>query len=447
MQYRYGVVGRCALVFLFAAWAATSWADALTDRAKRLLDQKKSQEAYDLLLPQEGARAGDPDFDFLLGIAAFESREYERSVFAFERVLAVRPNDTLARAWIAQAYFAMGELDTAKREFETVQKQQQQQQQVPAEARERVDSYLSAIKSAESNKVNGFIELGGGWDTNVNSATSNNQVAVPAIGGPLVLTLVGQNSTQRADSFGRLAAGVDFTRKLSSEWSIVGGAAGAGKLNRNATEFDTMTLDGSLGVKWSKDSESILFGVQAQDFELDWARYRETAGLITQWTHNVDSSNFVSLWGQYAALRYPTQDIRDANRKILGLSYTGLFAGDFAPLLVASTYFGREDELADGVPNLGHKPVGVRFTTEVRLAAGWTAFVNGSYEYRKYGGPEPVFGETRVDKQADLGAGIGYVIRPGTTLIGQIAHTENRSNIDLFQFHRTVYTAAIRFNF
>ena len=34
-----------------------------------------------------------------------------------------------------------------------------------------------------------------------------------------------------------------------------------------------------------------------------------------------------------------------------------------------------------------------------------------------------------------------------TTLIAQIAHTENRSNIELFQYHRTVYTASIRFNF
>ena len=437
MRHRYGVIARCALAFLFAAAAATSWADALTDRAKRLLDQKKSQEAYDLLLPQEGARAGDPEFDFLLGLAAMESRENERAVFALERVLAVQPNNTLARAYIAQAYYEM-----AKREFETVR-----QQQVPQDAQQRIEGFLSAIKAAESNQVTGFLEVGGGYDTNVNSATSSNQVAVPAVGGPINLTLIGQNSTQRSDSFGRLAAGIDFTRKLSSEWAIVGGAAGAGKLDRNATEFDTMTLDGNLGVRWAKDKEAVTVGAQVQDFELDWGRYRETAGLIAQWQHYLSDTQRLGPWMQYAALRYPTQDIRDANRKILGLAYSGAFSGDFAPVVYASTYFGREDALADGVPNLSHKPVGVRLGAEMRLAAGWSAFANASYEYRKYGGPEPVFGETRVDKQGDIGAGIGYVVRPGTTLIAQFAHTENRSNIDLFQFHRTVYTASIRFNF
>jgi hypothetical protein len=438
-----GVVGRCAFVFLIAAWAASSWADALTDRAKRLLDQKKGQEAYELLLPQEGARAGTPEFDYLLGIAALEVGENERAVFALERVLAVQPNNHLARAEIARAYYAMGERETAKREFETVRKQQ-----IPEGAKETIDRFLSAIQAAESTQISGFLEVGGGWDTNVNSATSNNQVAVPVIGGtPINLTLTSQNSTERHDAFGLVSTGVNITHKLSSEWAIVGGAAGAAKVNRNIDQFDTFTLDGNLGVRWAKDKEAITLGAQLQDFQLDWGRFRETAGLVGQWQHSFDESHQVTVFTQYAALRYPTQEIRDANRKILGLAYAQAFSGDAAPVMFASAYFGREDELAEGVPHLGHKPVGVRLGGQVRLGAGWAAFANASYEHRKYGGPEPVFGIVREDNQSDVGGGISYVVRPGTTLIGQFSHTENRSTVELFQFHRTVYTASIRFNF
>jgi len=443
MRARYGVIGRCAFAFLIAAYAASTWADALTDRAKRLLEQKKNQEAYELLLPQEGARAGDPEFDYLLGIAAIEVGENERAVFALERVLAVQPNNSLARAEIARAYYAMGERETAKKEFETVR-----QQQIPEGAKETIDRYLSAIQASESTQFSGFFELGGGYDTNVNSATSNNQVAVPAAGGGLInLTLTSQNSTERSDSFGLASGGVNVTHKLSQQWAVVGGAAGAAKLNRNVDQFDTLTLDGNLGVRWTQEKEAITVGVQAQDFELDWGRYRETAGLIGQWQHSFDESHQATLFGQYAALRYPTQDIRDANRKILGAAYAQAFSGDAAPVVFGSAYFGREEQLDPTVPNLGHKPVGVRLGGQMRLAAGWSAFANASYEHRKYGGPEPVFGVVRTDNQSDFGGGISYVIRPGTTLIAQFAHTENRSNIDLFQFHRTVYTASIRFNF
>src|SRR3954470_5058776 len=443
MRYRFSVIGRCVFIFLFTAWSACSFADALTDRAKRLLDQKKGQEAYELLMTQEGARAGNPEFDYLLGIAALEAGANERAAFALERVLAVQPNNHLARAEIARAYYAMGERETAKREFETVRKQQ-----IPEGAKETIDRFLSAIQAAETTQFSGFFEVGGGYDTNVNSATSNNQVAVPVIGGtPINLTLTSQNSTERHDAFGLVSSGVNVTHKLSSEWAVVGGVAGAGKLNRNISEFDTLTLDGNLGMRWAKDKEAITLGVQLQDFELDWGRFRETAGVVGQWQHSFDESHQVTVFSQYAALRYPTQEIRDANRAILGLAYAQAFSGDAAPVIFASTYFGRESELAQGVPHLRPKPVGARLGGQVRLGAGWAAFANASYEHRKYGGPEPVFGIVRVDNQSDVGGGISYVVRPGTTLIGQISHTENRSSIDLFQFHRTVYTASIRFNF
>ena len=443
MRHWNSVIGRCAFVFLIAAWAASSWADALTDRAKRLLEQKKGQEAYELLLPQEGSRAGNPEFDYLLGLAALEVGENERAVFALERVLAVQPDNHLARAEIARAYYAMGERDTAKREFETVRKQQ-----IPEGAKETIDRFLSAIQSAEITQISGFLEFGGGYDTNVNSATSSNQVAVPVAGGtPINLTLTSANSTERHDTFGLVSGGVNFTRKLSRDWAVVGGAAGSMKLNRNISEFDTATLDGNLGMRWTQDKEAITLGAQVQDFELDWGRYRETAGLVGQWQHSFDESHQATLFGQYSALRYPTQSIRDANRKILGAAYAQAFSGDAAPVIFLTGYFGREDELAEGVPHLGHKPIGVRLGAQVRLGAGVSAFANGSFEHRKYGGPEPVFNIVREDNQSDWGVGLSYVVRPGTTLIAQFAHTENRSNIELYQFHRSVYTGSIRFNF
>src|SRR5207244_648186 len=82
------------------------------------LAQKQPKQAYALLLPQEAARAGDPEFDYLLGLAALDSGELERAVFALERVLAVQPDNHLARAEIARAYLEMGARDAARQELE-----------------------------------------------------------------------------------------------------------------------------------------------------------------------------------------------------------------------------------------------------------------------------------------------------------------------------------------
>src|SRR2546425_555431 len=100
------VIGVAALFLLLQSLA---FADQITDRARLLLQEKNPQAAYRLLEPLESQRAGDPEYDYLLGIAALDSGERERAVFALERVLAVNPNHAQARAEIARAYFEMGE--------------------------------------------------------------------------------------------------------------------------------------------------------------------------------------------------------------------------------------------------------------------------------------------------------------------------------------------------
>ena len=440
MQRWLGAVARYAFVFSLAACASSALADALTDRAQRLLAQKQAKQAYDLLLPQEGARAGDPEFDYLLGVAALDSGNLERAVFALERVLAVQPNNHPARAEIARAYLEMGERDTARREFESVRRQS-----IPEEAKANIDRYLSAIAAADVTQITGFAELGVGYDTNVNSAMSNSQIALPALGG-LVFN-VNPGVTRRADSFASLAGGLNITHRLSPEWAIVGGVAGAGKFNRNANEFDTLSLDGNLGVRWSRNKEAITVGMQLQQFDLDYHRFRETTGGIAQWQHLFDEFHQVTLFTQYSELRYPTQEARDANRKIIGVGYSQAFSGEYSPVVFGSIYGGREDEVAEGVPQFGHVPLGVRLGGQVRLRAGLSAFGNTSYEHRSYGGPDPLFLVDRKDNQFDIAGGLSYVIRPGTTLIGQVAYTDNHSNIELNRFRRTLSSLSLRFNF
>jgi hypothetical protein len=270
---------------LLAAASGAAFGDELTDGAKRLLEQRRAKEAYELLLPQESARAGDIEFDYLLGIAANDAGEHERAVFALERVLALQPQNHLARAEIARAYLALGEREAARREFETVRSQS-----IPAEAKATIERFLAAIRAADTTRVDGFIELGFGYDTNVNSATASSQVtiaqAVPFIGGQtLPLDPV---SRQREDTFAALAGGLNVTHKLSDAWALIGAVAGSARLHPDESQFDQMTLDGSLGARWSRVGDAVTLGAQLQSFELDYARNREVKGLVAQWQRSYD---------------------------------------------------------------------------------------------------------------------------------------------------------------
>ena len=56
-------------------------------------------------------------------------------------------------------------------------------------------------------------------------------------------------------------------------------------------------------------------------------------------------------------------------------------------------------------------------------------------------------GITRKDKQTDVRLGASYLMRAGMTLILQASNTDNKSNIDLYEFRRTVGTVSVRFDF
>jgi tetratricopeptide (TPR) repeat protein len=420
------------------SWSA--FGDELTDRATRLLAQRQAKEAYQLLLPQETARAGDPEYDYLLGIAAIDAGAPERGVFALERVLALQPNNHVARAEIARAYLALGERDAARREFQTVR-----EQQIPADAKASIDRFLAAITAADTTRIDGFMELGTGYDSNVNAATGSSQVAVPALGG-LIATL-DPAATKRGDGFGAIAGGINVTHKMTDVWSVVGSAAGAARLHAEETRFDQITLDASVGARWARGKNAITVGGQLQSFELDYARFRETTGAVAQWQHSYDERRQASLFGQYSQLRYPAQSIRDADREVIGVAYGKAFTVTYTPVVFTSVYLGRERELASGVPHLGHDLWGMRVGGQLRLGSGWALLGSAAYEQRRYGGPEPLFLETRKDRQTDLSAGVSYLLRANTLLLGQLAYTDNRSTIAINKFDRTVASVSLRFNF
>ena len=414
--------------------------DALTDRAKQLLEQRRARETYELLLPHESERAGDIEYDYLLGIAANDAGQPERAVFALERVLALEPENHLARAEIARAYLALGERDAARREFETVRGQP-----IPEQAKANIERFLAAIRAAETTRVEGFVELGFGYDTNVNLATGSSTIAVPALGGAtLVLDPL---SRAREDEFATLSVGANVTHRLTDAWALVGGASGSARLHESENQFDQATVDAALAARWTRGKDAITLGGQLQSFQLDYARYRDITGVVAQWQHSYDDYRQVSLFGQHARLRYPTQGVRDADRDVLGVAFGRAFTVRYSPVLFGSAYAGRERERDSSFPQIGYDLWGVRAGGQLALGKGWSVLATASYEQRDYGAPEPLFEETRKDRQTDLSAGVSYLLRAHTTITAQLAYTDNRSTIPINKFDRMVAGVSLRFTF
>ena len=71
--------------------AASAVTQQLLSDAEDILARDLSQRAYDLLSPKEPRLAGNPLYDYLLGIAALDSGKVSEAIFALRRALSVEP--------------------------------------------------------------------------------------------------------------------------------------------------------------------------------------------------------------------------------------------------------------------------------------------------------------------------------------------------------------------
>ena len=431
------------ILTLLLSGTALAVEDNLVRQADKLLKGGKAQEAYTLLIPHQSERAGDPDYDYRLGIAALDSGKPNEAIFALERVLAVKPDHLQARAEIARAYLATGETATSKQEFETVK-----QQDPPKEVSATIQKFLDAIEKAtagERTTVRGYLEAAVGADSNVNSATGSSQVAIPAFGG--AIATLSANGVKQDDSFASAAGGFNVRHPFSPEWAVFGGVNFNQRINSSHDIFDTKGLDGNLGVSLTKGDDSYSAALQLSNFEVDNNRYRDATGLTAQWMRSLDNSSQVSVYLQYSELRYPGQNVRDADRTVLGAAYARALGGAYAPVVYVGGYAGEEAEKQANVAYLGHQLIGARAGGEMSINPKMKLFGSASLESRDYGGQEPLFLVSRGDTQADLRVGASYIPVPGWTITPQLSYTRNDSNIVINDYDRTVFSISLRRDF
>lgn len=430
------------------AAAPAAFADAVTDRASALLEQGKAREAFEILAPLEAERSGSVEFDLLLGIAAVDAGQATRAVFALERVLAVEPNNPRARAEIARAYLALGETETARREFETVKSQQ-----VPPVVKAAIDRYLTALDQLDADgktRIRAFVEIGFGHDTNVNAG--------PAIDQYQGFTIP---TTQRklADNFTTFAGGADFRVPLGKGISLIGGASGNLRTNLNRDQYDTSSVDGNIGFAHQNGKDTFSATLQASSFSLaiDPAnngigrtseRYRDSAGFGVQWQHNYDQRTQTSTFIQYSDLTYPGQRFRDASKWLAGVGFAKALR-DSPVLGFGGVYFG--DETADN-PNRndqGYRVLGFRVGGQYTLREDLGLFGNLGFEHRRHHQDDPVavVPTRRRDDQTTLGVGLAWTPARDWRVTPQVQYMRNKSNIAINDFSRSVYSVTLRRDF
>ncbi|OAM52762.1 hypothetical protein A7981_04755 [Methylovorus sp. MM2] len=413
-------------------------ADESLEKAAALIKANKYSAAYDLLEPLEADRAGDPSFDYLFGVAALQNGKATRAVFALERVLAIQPNNTDARAFIARAYFQLGEKDTAKTEF----KYTLEQKPSPALSK-AINDYMTAIDKSLGliTTYNAYIEATYGYDTNINSATGVN--GFPLLGGTVILD---KNAREISDNFMSANAGASFRTPIAKDIDFFAGVNGMMRVNLHEELFDTKSYDANAGLRIKQAIDTYTVALQDSNFYVDSVRYRHAYGVTGQWQRDLSATDQVNAFAQFTKIKYPDNDIRDAKRYVAGGGWAHVFSGDKTPVLFLSGYLGKEKPEDSSFDQFDNNIYGARAGGQVTLTPHWVTFANSSYEYRDYKGDEPFFSKAREDKQYDASVGLRYLGKIWT-IKPQISYLKNDSNIVVNDFDRTLLSVSFRHDF
>ena len=418
--------------------------DTAIAQARALMREKSPEQAYAVLLPLEGRLAGDAEYDYLLGIAAVDSRHLDVAQRALKRSAAARPDDGPTHLELGRTYFLLGQRENARREFEGVASGD-----VPEGVRPVIQAYLNAINApvGERTAWSGYVQGNFGRDTNANNATTNSSIAIPALGG-LVFVLDGTARGTPAN-FGDVSGGLSVRHAVTDNLVISGGAdVDIRRYGGNARGFDQGSYALQLGANWLSGPNN--FGLQYvnQHMWLDSESYRNLNGFTAQWTRDLGDSLQAAAFTQYTPLRYMGTNVRDVNRALGGASIVKGFTSVYgAPVVFASMYAGRESPKDDNSAAFGNHLWGGRAGGEWHVMPDQVLFANVSFERRNYDTLDSMFLVERLDRQLDVRAGYSYFVTKAFSITPQYSFTRNRSSLALYDYHRSVYEIVARYDF
>lgn len=429
-----------ALAALIAA--ATPFAHAApADEVRALLEQGRSKDAYELATrhPEE---LGKPQFDFYYGIAAVDTGHAGAGVLALERYIVRYPDNHRARLELARAYFVLGELVRAREEFETVLRANP-----PPGVQATIDRFMDSIRAQETRyraTATFYVELGAGYDSNVNSGVGDPVIAVPTLG----TVQLAQAGARSADSFLHLAAGGQFSHPVAAGISLIGGVGAEGKLHRDSfdSQFDQVSGNAYGGASYLRDRNLLRGTVSLSSLYVDYNRFRDALTLGGEWHRQLDEFNTGSVFAQYARLEYPSSPVRDADFYGLGVGWRRAFVVRLQPVFQLQAVYGKEkNDFEPARDDLSRDLYTLRGGISATPAARWGVSLGLAYTHSRFEEADPLFLARRTDDYYGAELGASYRLTRHFSLRADYLYSDNRSNIPLYQYSRDVVTLRARF--
>lgn len=438
------------VVLVLSAWAVAAGAqdvgpatvtvhidlDAETQQllaeAETLIGRGQNDRAFDLLGTREAELAGNPLYDYLLGIAALDSGRYGEAIFSLQRILDVEPSFSGARMALARAHFQAGEKVQSRSLF-----LQLLEEQPPDTVRQVVNQYLAAIdrRPKPQSRFTPFIETLVGHDTNANASTGSQNFL------GFMLT---PNSVETSSVFTEVGAGFNWVRKSGPQSVWFARMRARHRNNPDASFVDATTVSGQAAIAWRNESFHGRLGFDGYWGARDGDYNEKYAGVNFELGRPIGDSWDISTNIRYGGQRYEDSiGILNVDRLLYSLGLMRPVMGD------ASVKFeligGNDSETQSGSP-YGNSKAGVRFSISAPVTRNTRMFGSIGYLETDYDGM--FFGASRKDDQTTAMLQLEFrdVLAAGLAIIPRVLYIDNDSDVGLYTYDRTEVGVLIRWS-
>lgn len=432
------LIGSVASTALFGANAE----DAVIQEMNLLIAQGQFQQAYTLSQENLFDLEGEPEFDFLYGLAALESGRPDEAVFAFERIAYVYPDQQRVKLELARAYFMSNNLTASEQLFSEVLATNP-----GPNVSNNIQAFLELIDERQ-NAVNStftwYVNSNIGSDSNINSATELGVIDTPI--GDVELNPSGQKID---DNFMDLGAGFTYNHPFDKNSSAYARMNYNQHNNFSTSSFDLDVLAGEAGYALIRENTRLSAAGRYQRVELDDRKFQSSASLLGSWQRNAGNGWSQSVTAAYTTVRYDDSQnadnkLRDVNQ-VLVSGNLGKAAGRF--LHNVSVYYGDEDAQRNAGKNNAQTFYGIAFSEQVQFRPGHIPYFRISLHKSENKAVAPVFNIDREDDTFSTSFGWIWQFNRNINITTDVTYTDNDSNIDLYAYDRVKYQTGLRYQF
>lgn len=440
-----------ALLLNASAGFAQASGDDAVPKAKALVESKAADQAFKLLAPLESTRAGEPQFDYWLGVAAFESNRLERASLAFERALTVNPDFDAARVELGRTLLRLRSYDLAEKEFQRLLTRP-----LAPEIKKSLEEYLNAITKARAKErlsVNTFVEVGGGRDNNLSSTTNDFTGAVLNSFGLAGIAPTG-NSIKRTDNYAAVGAGLDVTNRYREDRTLFGMLTARGRFYGQETDYNYASVDAMGGHEWRLGERSLSWTGFVQSYKQKGAfdqavalarvtNDRNVFGTGLDLRMAVSETSILNIGLQGAAVRYRTNERQDTYQATLAATWQTMPSAWEGGSFAATTFYTKDR--ARQSLNLAINTDVSRHSYGLRLAVqsnprdvvAWSLSTGWVRREDEKSFARAALVEFGRDDLTDISLKLAWRFYGEWTLQPYLNVMRNRSNIALYTFNKT----------